>query len=84
VRGCQKEGFVVLKLEPGTFYGLGGQERHYLRASVDVDMHAICAFNPPIDGKEDHTVYPTIGLDGVKRYEYGEKVSLCYLDLMHH
>lgn len=72
---AEGDGFAVFKLEPGTFYGLGGQERHYLRASSEGDMHVACAFNPPVDGAEDHNeegVYAAIGSDGVKRYEYDE------------
>ena len=38
----QKEGEgVVHKLKAGTMYALNGQERHFLRASADGDMHAI-------------------------------------------
>ncbi|CAE7889861.1 ectC, partial [Symbiodinium microadriaticum] len=48
------EGFAVFKLEPGSFYGLGGQECHVVRASPDGDLCVSCAFNPPVDGLEDH------------------------------
>ena len=73
--GKEGEGFAVFKLEPGVFYGLGGQENHYLRASKEGDMHVACAFNPPIDGAEDHKdgVYPVIGQDGVPHYSFSEQ-----------
>eukprot|EP00439_Symbiodinium_sp_Y106_P051134 s1516_g6.t2 len=67
------EGFAVFKLEPGSFYGLGGQECHVVRASPDGDLCVSCAFNPPVDGSEDHNaegVYPAIGADGVPRYAF--------------
>ncbi|CAE7366080.1 ectD [Symbiodinium natans] len=69
------EGFAVFKLEPGSFYGLGGQECHVVRASPNGDLCVSCAFNPPVDGAEDHNaegVYPAIGADGVPRYGFAE------------
>lgn len=69
----QKEGEgVVHKLEPWTMYALNGQERHFLRASPDEDMHVVCAFNPPIAGTEDHNsdgVYAAVDDEGNAKYE---------------
>ena len=42
----------MFRLEPGTLYGLGGQENHYLRALPGSDMHVSRAFNPPVGGAE--------------------------------
>jgi len=70
---AEGDGFALFRLEPGSFYGLGGQDNHYLRADPEEDMHVACAFNPPVDGSEDHDehgVYPAIGADGVKRYGF--------------
>ncbi len=39
-------------IEKGTLYALNGHEKHYLRAKSD--MHMICAFNPPVTGREVH------------------------------
>ena len=51
----QKQGEGTLhKLEPGTAYALNENDRHYLTANAQEDMHVICAFNPPLTGKEDH------------------------------
>eukprot|EP00930_Biecheleria_cincta_P020622 TRINITY_DN15473_c3_g1_i2.p1 TRINITY_DN15473_c3_g1~~TRINITY_DN15473_c3_g1_i2.p1 ORF type:complete len:379 (-),score=36.94 TRINITY_DN15473_c3_g1_i2:373-1509(-) len=72
------EGFAVFRLAPGVMYGLGGLDNHYLRADAGADMHVACAFNPPVDGSEDHDehgVYPAIGADGVKHYSYGPEVA---------
>lgn len=76
----QDDGFAKFRLEPGTFYGLGGQERHFLYADPEQDMVVACAFNPPIAGIEDHNasgVYPAIGDDGVRRYHYGNEAVPC-------
>lgn len=48
------EGFAQFRLEPGTFYGLGGQDNHYLKADPDTDMVVSCAFTPSTNGIEDH------------------------------
>ncbi|MGM0461465.1 MAG: ectoine synthase [Fibrobacterota bacterium] len=40
-------------IEDGTLYLLNGHEKHYLRA--EEEMRLICAFNPPLSGKEVHT-----------------------------
>eukprot|EP00499_Haloplacidia_sp_CaronLabIsolate_P002577 CAMPEP_0196780102 /NCGR_PEP_ID=MMETSP1104-20130614/7121_1 /TAXON_ID=33652 /ORGANISM="Cafeteria sp., Strain Caron Lab Isolate" /LENGTH=190 /DNA_ID=CAMNT_0042150293 /DNA_START=11 /DNA_END=583 /DNA_ORIENTATION=+ len=70
----QKEGEgKVYKLDVGTCYALNGQERHYLRAYKDADMHVICAFNPPIAGSEDHNeegVYPAVDDEGKQYHSY--------------
>jgi L-ectoine synthase len=77
VKPGQKQGEGVCHpLEPGTAYLLDdpATDRHYLSASEDGDMEVVCAFNPPIDGAEDHNddgVYPMIGDDGVARYDTG-------------
>ena len=52
----------IHKITDGTMYALNGHERHYLRATRD--MRLICAFNPPITGREVHDengVYPLLG-----------------------
>lgn len=52
------------QLRPGTLYALNGHEKHYLRATKTMRM--ICAFNPPITGKEVHDengVYPLVDDD---------------------
>jgi len=81
-RQQEGEGFAVFRLGPGSFYGLGGQECHYLRAAADTDMHVSCAFSPPVDGSEDHDsegVYPAVGSDGRPRYAYSRnEVSLLF------
>ena len=56
----------VYPLRPGTFYGLDGHERHFLRATRG-DLECVCAFNPPVAGSEDHDadgVYPAVDDDG--------------------
>ncbi|GAB6040423.1 ectoine synthase [Endothiovibrio diazotrophicus] len=53
------------KITDGTMYALNGHERHHLRATRD--MRLICAFNPPISGREVHDengVYPLIEESG--------------------
>lgn len=68
-KGQEGQG-TVYRLEPGTCYALDAHEKHYLRAGTE-DLHVICAFNPPIDGAEDHNeegVYPVIAEDGIPRY----------------
>ncbi len=39
-------------IRDGTLYALNGHERHKLRAFRD--MRLICAFNPPVTGREVH------------------------------
>ncbi|MBT8420918.1 MAG: ectoine synthase [Gammaproteobacteria bacterium] len=49
------------KIADGTIYALNGHEKHYMRAKAD--MRLICAFNPPLTGREVHDaegVYPLI------------------------
>lgn len=58
------------------FYGLDGNERHFLRASPDGDMRVVCAFNPPVAGDEDHNehgVYPAVDDAGNSRYHIEEE-----------
>ena len=43
------EKFVI---EPGTLYALDKHDRHTLRA--DEELKLVCAFNPPVTGKEIH------------------------------
>lgn len=43
------EQFVI---EPGTLYALDKHDRHTLRA--DEDLKLVCAFNPPVSGREIH------------------------------
>ena len=48
-------------ITPGTVYVLDGHERHTLRPKTD--FRAICVFDPPITGREDHDengVYPLL------------------------
>jgi len=42
----------VHDIEPGVIYGLDQHDRHILRVQETVRM--ICAFNPPLTGKETH------------------------------
>lgn len=39
-------------IRDGTLYALNGHERHKLRAFSDLRL--VCAFNPPISGREVH------------------------------
>lgn len=72
----QKEGEgKVYKLAPGSFYGLDGHERHFLRATKG-DMQVACAFNPPIVGSEDHNsdgVYPAVDDSGTEHFTLSEE-----------
>jgi L-ectoine synthase len=74
----QKEGEgKVYKLGPGTFYGLDGHERHFLRATKG-DMEVACAFNPPIAGSEDHDsegVYPAVDDSGKKHFKLDKEAT---------
>lgn len=48
-------------IRDGTLYALDAHDRHKLRASSDLRL--ICAFNPPITGREVHDeegVYPLV------------------------
>jgi L-ectoine synthase len=48
-------------LAPGTMYLLNGHEHHAVRAQTDV--RTVCAFNPPVTGREVHDgtgAYPLI------------------------
>lgn len=48
-------------IRDGTLYALNGHERHLLRAKRD--MRLVCAFNPPITGREVHDAdgaYPLV------------------------
>ncbi|HLI37785.1 MAG TPA: ectoine synthase [Streptosporangiaceae bacterium] len=52
-------------LAPGTMYLLNGHEHHTVRAETDI--RTVCAFSPPVTGREVHDengVYPLIALDG--------------------
>jgi L-ectoine synthase len=52
-------------LAPGTMYLLNGHEHHIVRAETDI--RTVCAFNPPVTGRETHDengAYPLITLDG--------------------
>ena len=51
-------------IRDGTMYALNGHERHVLRAFQELRL--ICAFNPPLTGREDHDengVYPLLAED---------------------
>lgn len=41
------------KIENGTLYALDRNDRHILRGGKK-DMRLICAFNPPVTGRETH------------------------------
>lgn len=48
-------------ITPGTMYLLDGHEKHTIRPRTT--FRAICVFNPPITGREDHDehgVYPLV------------------------
>jgi L-ectoine synthase len=50
---------IVHPIRAGTVYALDGNERHYLRAKVDMRM--VCIFSPALTGREVHDengVYP--------------------------
>jgi L-ectoine synthase len=52
-------------LAPGTMYLLNGHEHHTVRAETDI--RTVCAFSPPVTGREVHDengVYPLIAPDG--------------------
>ena len=40
------------KIEPGTVYALDNHDRHTLKAKTE--MKLVCAFNPPVTGREIH------------------------------
>uniref|UniRef100_A0A7S1CQ62 L-2,4-diaminobutyric acid acetyltransferase n=1 Tax=Bicosoecida sp. CB-2014 TaxID=1486930 RepID=A0A7S1CQ62_9STRA len=71
----QKQGEGTLHhLNEGSMYCLNGNERHFLRASDDGDMVAVCVFSPPVAGTEDHNehgVYPAVDDAGTAHYSYG-------------
>jgi L-ectoine synthase len=50
------------RLEPGTIYVVGPDDRHIVRA--DTDLRLISVFNPPLGGDENHDAdgsYPPTG-----------------------
>lgn len=52
-------------LEPGTLYLLNKHDHHVVRAQTDIKT--VCAFNPPVTGREVHDetgAYPLITVDG--------------------
>lgn len=52
---------LVHPIRDGTLYALNGHERHKLRAFADLRL--ICAFNPPVTGREVHDeegAYPLV------------------------
>lgn len=52
---------IIHPIRDGTLYALNGHERHLLRAKRD--MRLVCAFNPPITGREVHDAdgaYPLV------------------------
>jgi L-ectoine synthase len=54
-------------LAPGTLYLLNDHDHHVVRARTDI--RTVCAFNPPVTGREVHDetgAYPLITLDGSK------------------
>jgi L-ectoine synthase len=51
-------------LAPGTMYLLNGHEHHTVRAETDI--RTVCAFNPPVTGREVHDetgAYPLMAPD---------------------
>jgi L-ectoine synthase len=50
------------RLEPGTIYVVGPEDRHIVRA--ETDLRLISVFNPPLEGDENHDAdgsYPPTG-----------------------
>ncbi len=43
----------VHPIEDGTLYALDKHDRHVLRGGTE-DMRLVCAFNPPVTGRETH------------------------------
>ena len=43
----------VHPIEDGTLYALDKHDRHILRGGTE-DMRLVCAFNPPVTGRETH------------------------------
>lgn len=43
----------VHEIEDGTLYALDKHDRHTLRGGTE-DMRLVCAFNPPVTGREVH------------------------------
>lgn len=55
----------IHQLGPGTIYLLNDNDRHVVRAITDLRM--VCAFNPPVTGREVHDengAYPLVTADG--------------------
>ena len=46
----------------GTLYALNEHDEHYLRATTS-DLRLVCAFNPPLTGKEMHDAAGVYALD---------------------
>jgi L-ectoine synthase len=52
-------------LAPGTLYLLNDHDHHVVRAETDI--RTVCAFNPPVTGREVHDetgAYPLVTVDG--------------------
>lgn len=45
---------ITHKIVPGTMYALDQNEKHILKA--DKTMRLVCVFNPPLKGREAHTL----------------------------
>ncbi len=45
---------ITHKIVPGTMYALDKNEKHILKA--DKTMRLVCVFNPPLKGREAHTL----------------------------
>lgn len=43
----------VHEISDGTLYALDNHDRHILRGGTE-DMRLVCAFNPPVTGRETH------------------------------
>lgn len=51
----------IYPIKDGTIYALNNHDKHYVRAKTDLRL--ICAFNPPVTGREVHDengVYPLL------------------------
>ena len=50
------------RIQPGTMYALDKNDKHILRALVG-DLRLVCAFSPPLSGRETHDADGSYGLE---------------------
>lgn len=50
------DGETTLNLKAGALYALDKNDAHRLIASKDEDLHLVSVFNPPLTGKEKHSI----------------------------